>query len=74
MQWSKGGEYQYSGTVAGSNGEKYDVTIDTEHPRKSHCSCPHAAVRQIVCKHIAALYFTASLVKAVKYIAELEAY
>lgn len=53
------GESQFKGIVAGSNGNKYDVIIDIEHPRKgSSCTCPHANGRQIICKHMIALYFT----------------
>lgn len=25
--------------------------IDTEHPKKSKCNCPHAEGKKIVCKH-----------------------
>ena len=42
------GDTSYHGTVAGSNGASYDVTIDLAHPRKSQCTCPHAAGRRII--------------------------
>lgn len=50
---------QYEGMVFGSNGMIYQVRIDLTHPRKSQCTCPHAAGKRIVCKHMVALYFTA---------------
>lgn len=48
----------YYGCVQGSHREKYEVSIDVEHPRKSKCTCPFATDRQVVCKHMLALYFT----------------
>lgn len=50
---------QYEGMVSGSNGMIYQVKINLEHPRSSQCTCPHAAGKRIVCKHMVALYFTA---------------
>jgi hypothetical protein len=64
----------YTGIVTGSNSTQYKSTIDTEHPRKSQCSCPHAAGRRIICKHMVALYFTAFPQEGQQYITELEAY
>ena len=49
--------YEYSGILRGSNNKHYEVFINVEHPRKSHCNCPHADGRRIVCKHQVALYF-----------------
>lgn len=49
---------QYSARVAGSAAAPYAVFIDTAHPRKSKCSCPHAAGRRIICKHMLSVYFT----------------
>lgn len=49
----------YSATVAGSDSNAYAVTIDATHPRKSKCNCPHADGKQIICKHMVAVYFTA---------------
>ena len=48
--------------------------IDIAHPKKSQCSCPHAAGKRIVCKHMVAVYFTAFPAEAKKYITELENY
>lgn len=47
----------YNGIVRGSEGKRYDVYIDLEHPRKSRCNCPHADGRTVICKHKVALYF-----------------
>ncbi|MGN1014377.1 MAG: SWIM zinc finger domain-containing protein [Butyricicoccus sp.] len=66
-------ERQYEGTVAGSNGKTYEVFIDEEHPRKSHCNCPHAAGKRIICKHMIALYFTLHPNEAEQYVNELRA-
>lgn len=51
-------ETSYCAKVAGSGKKEYDVFIDVLHPRKSHCNCPHADGRRIICKHMIALYFT----------------
>lgn len=65
---------QFQGTVSGSNGEKYDVFIDVEHPRKSCCTCPHAAGKRIVCKHQVALLFSTFPLEAEKYYEEVVEY
>lgn len=62
---------QFQGKAHGSNGETYDVFIDVEHPRKSSCTCPHAAGKRIVCKHQIALFFTAFPLEAAKYYQEV---
>lgn len=49
----------YSATIAGSDSNQYNVTIDAAHPRKSKCNCPHADGKRIICKHMVAVYFTA---------------
>ena len=48
----------YKGTVEGSGGRVYQVSIDLEHPKKSTCTCPHAEGTRRVCKHKVALYFS----------------
>lgn len=68
------GEGVIKANVSGSDGSTYDCVVDIAHPRKSHCNCPHAAGKRIVCKHIMAVYFTAFPAEAKKYIAELENY
>ena len=60
-------EYQYRGAVEGTADEPYDVFIDVTHPRKSHCNCPHADGKRIVCKH-----FKAFPEEAKKYKKELD--
>ena len=50
---------QFEGRVSGSNGMIYQVRINLAHPRTSQCTCPHAAGKRIVCKHMVALYFAA---------------
>lgn len=65
---------QFQGIVSGSNGEKYDVFIDVEHPRKSSCTCPHATGKRIVCKHKIALFFTAFPLEATKYYKDVVEY
>lgn len=47
------------GEVSGSDGAIYHVTLDLSKPRLSNCDCPHASGRQIICKHMVALYFAA---------------
>ena len=60
--------------VLGSEGALYEVTVNTAHPRSSSCTCPHAAGRKIICKHMVAVFFTAFPEEAEKYKEELEAY
>ena len=67
-------ESQFHGSVAGSQAQPYDVLIDIEHPRKSHCNCPLADGRRIICKHMIALYFTAFPQEAENYYKEVVAY
>ncbi|MBF8970566.1 MULTISPECIES: SWIM zinc finger family protein [unclassified Streptococcus] len=47
----------FKGEVSGSNHQIYQVEIYIHQPRKSNCTCPFAAGRQVVCKHMVALYF-----------------
>ena len=61
-------------SVSGSDSSAYDVKVDIAHPRKSQCTCPHAAGKRIVCKHMVAVYFTAFPLEAKKYIEDLESY
>lgn len=60
------------GKVQGSENRCYDVMVNLSHPRKSSCTCPHAAGRQLVCKHMVAVYFTAFPQEAKQYIEEIE--
>ncbi len=47
----------FSGTVKGGS-TVYEVTIDTEHPKRSTCTCPHAEGTRRICKHKVALFFS----------------
>ena len=68
------GEGIIQAVVSGKGNCTYDVIVDEAHPRKSQCTCPHAAGKRIVCKHMVAVYFTAFPAEAQKYIKELEEY
>jgi len=59
VSWAQTGTFAYDGIVSGSEGNKYSVHIETNHPRRSTCNCPFAEGRRVVCKHMIALYFTA---------------
>lgn len=48
-------ESEYESIVSGA--KDYHVFISINHPRKSHCDCPHAEGRRIICKHMVATYF-----------------
>ena len=67
-------ETEYSAAVKGSKDKEYDVFIDIEHPRKSHCNCPHANGRRVICKHMVALYFAVFPEEAKKYIDDMHAF
>lgn len=70
----KASDTEYMGIVRDSEGRQYTAFIDVEHPRKSHCDCPFAAGRRVVCKHQIALYFTAFPKEAKKYKKEVDEY
>ena len=55
--FSQVSDMTFEGIVDGSEGRQYHVHIDVEHPRKSHCDCPFAEGRRVICKHQVALYF-----------------
>lgn len=67
-------DHEYSDTLRGSGNRHYDVFIDLEHPRKSHCNCPHANGKRIICKHQVALYFSAFPKAADQYYKEVLEY
>jgi len=46
----------YEADVEGT--EVYHVYLDVSHPRKSICTCPHAAGKSTICKHKVAVYFS----------------
>ncbi len=72
VSWKKTGEETYSGVVAGSDGAKYNVSIDKAHPRRSVCNCAFADGRRVVCKHMIALYFTAEPYAAEAFLKQVE--
>jgi hypothetical protein len=74
LSWEQIGEHEFEGKIEGNEKEPYHVMIDTEHPKKSICDCPHAKGKKIVCKHKIALFFTVFPEEAEKYIAEIEEY
>ena len=74
LSWKQTGPYEFEGEVAGSDKKSYHVMIDTEHPKKSTCDCPHAEGKKIICKHKVALFFTAFPKEADAYMAEIEEY
>ena len=74
LSWKQTGEHEFEGEVAGSEKEPYQVMIDTEHPKKSKCNCPHAEGKKIVCKHKIALFFTAFPKEADSYINKIDEY
>ncbi len=51
LSWKQTEEHKFEGEVAGSEKEPYHVMIDTEHPKKSKCNCPHAEGKKVICKH-----------------------
>ena len=62
---------EFVGVCEGSNEEKYKIYIDTEHPKRSTCNCPHAEGTRRCCKHKIALFFTAFPDEAEKYYNDL---
>lgn len=71
---TKVSDTEYEGTLQGSNDTPYRVLIDIEHPRKSHCDCPHANGKRIICKHQVALYFSIFPKEAEEYYKEVVEY
>ena len=72
LSWEKKDNEKYTGIVKGSNNERYEVLIDKKHPRKSKCTCPFAADRRVICKHMLAVYFTAEPKELEKFFDEQE--
>lgn len=62
---------EFVGVCEGGNEEKYEIYIDTEHPKRSTCTCPHAEGTRRCCKHKIALFFTAFPNEAKMYYDEL---
>ena len=63
---------EYNSIVSGT--EEYNVHIDINHPRKSTCTCPFAAGRRVICKHMVATFFTIYPEEAQRIIKEEQEY
>lgn len=74
ISWKKNENGGYEGIVRGSHKEKYEVSIDLIHPRKSKCTCPFASDSRVICKHMLALYFTAEPDELKSYLKKIEDY
>lgn len=74
LLWKQISEHEFEAEVAGGGNEPYHVIIDTKHPTKSICNCPHAEGKKIICKHKVALFFTVFPIEAVRYMADIEEY
>lgn len=66
------GDTRFQASVSGREKEPYTVLIDLEHLRQSSCTCPHAAGRRVICKHMVAAFFAAFPEEAEKYYAEVQ--
>lgn len=62
---------RYSAQVSGSNAASYSVVIDLNHVRRSSCTCPHAAGRRVICKHMIATFFSVFPTAAAEYHADI---
>lgn len=65
------GDMRFKALVSGSRTEPYTVVIDLDHIRQSSCTCPHAAGRRVICKHMIATFFTAFPEEAEEYYADI---
>ncbi len=57
LEVNETGDGCYNATVSGSGKSKYEVYIDTKHPKKSTCTCPFAKENDVICKHMVTVYF-----------------
>ena len=74
LTFNKISNAEIKGLIRGSQNKHYEVFIDTEHPRKSKCDCPHADGKRVICKHMIALYFSAFPKEAKRYYDEVISY
>ncbi len=65
------GDMRFQSIVSGNGKTPYTVVIDLEHVRQSSCTCPHAAGRRVICKHMVATFFAAFPEEAEKYYADV---
>jgi uncharacterized Zn finger protein len=56
--YEKVAEGVFESHIEGSGIDPYHTVIDVTHPRNSHCDCPFAEGRRVICKHMVALFFT----------------
>lgn len=47
---------RFQAVVSGSRKASYEVIMDLDHVRRSSCTCPHAAGRRVICKHMLAVF------------------
>ena len=62
----------YRSYIQGSAAVPYCTVIDVAHPRKSHCDCPFAEGRRVICKHMVALLFAVLPSEAEAYMQAIE--
>lgn len=72
MHWKRLADLRFQAAVSGTQQTPYEVLIDLEHTRRSTCTCPHAAGRRVICKHMVATYFTIFPEEAENYYAEVQ--
>lgn len=65
------GDARYSALVSGTGATPYSVTIDINHVRQSSCTCPHAAGKRVICKHMIATFFAIFPEEAAQYYADV---
>lgn len=55
----------YEGEVLSDDKKEiYTYHMELDHPRKCSCTCPKAAGRKLICKHLVAAFFTVFLAEA----------
>ncbi len=74
LSWERSDEKCYDSLVQGSKGERYKVHVDVDHPRKSSCTCPHAADKRVICKHMIATFFTVEPKAMTQFLEDVERY
>lgn len=60
----------FTALVAGRAEKPYVVEMNSVHPKKSRCNCPHADGTNVTCKHIVAAYFAAYPAEAERFYKE----
>lgn len=70
--FEKTAEGIYESSIEGSAVIPYHTVIDMNRPKKSHCDCPFAKDRRVICKHMVALCFTVFPSEADAFMHEVE--